>query len=381
MQAPGLFGSTVLEVAVGLICLYFLLSIVCSSAMEVVASVLQLRAKQLEKTLANLINDPELLSQVLNHPLVRSLGQRNSRLRGQARDAATLEGRPSYIPARLFSQVLLYVLANPAGAGDGEVTMNRVCATARALASAAATEAAYEAKRLTGTALLTLIQGAHGDLGVAVGALQDKAPARALDAVGEVAGRIQEPRIRAAALGLVADGRQGLDEATHDLGQLRARLESWFDEAMDRASGAYKRDTLRWMAAIAIAVTVLTGADSVRFVSRLYADPLVRTQLAAQASHQAGAPLLVQGGSAPLPTLGTAVEQLEPLETLFGYADYPSQGSGAAVPLWVLSRLGGELVTVFAILLGAPFWFDLLQKLVNLRAAGPAPAPEDSKGA
>jgi hypothetical protein len=60
---------------------------------------------------------------------------------------------------------------------------------------------------------------------------------------------------------------------------------------------------------------------------------------------------------------------------LFGYADYPGQGSGAAGARWVLSRLGGELVTVFAILLGAPFWFDLLQKLVNLRAAGPAPAP------
>jgi hypothetical protein len=375
MQAPGLFGSTVLEVAVGLICLYFLLSVVCSSAMEVVASLLQLRARQLEKTLANLINDPDLLSQVLNHPLLRSLGQRDSGVRGQEREAPTLEGRPSYIPARLFSQVLLYVLANRAGGGDGEVTMDRVCVAVRALAGAAASETAYEAKRLTGTALLTLIQGSHGDLGVAVGALQDDVPARALDAVGEVAGRIQEPRIRAAALGLVADGRQELDEATHELGQLRGRVESWFDEAMDRASGAYKRSTMKWVAALAVAVTVLTGADSVRFVSRLYVDPLVRTQLAIQASRQASAPLLAQDGSVPPPTLGTAVEQLEPLETLFGYADYPGQGSGAAGARWVLSRLGGELVTVFAILLGAPFWFDLLQKLVNLRAAGPAPAP------
>jgi hypothetical protein len=31
------------------------------------------------------------------------------------------------------------------------------------------------------------------------------------------------------------------------------------------------------------------------------------------------------------------------------------------------------LLTVFAVSLGAPFWFDLLNKLVNLRSAGKPP--------
>ena len=33
----------------------------------------------------------------------------------------------------------------------------------------------------------------------------------------------------------------------------------------------------------------------------------------------------------------------------------------------------GWIITAFAISLGAQFWFDLLTKFVNLRAAGPKP--------
>jgi hypothetical protein len=39
----------------------------------------------------------------------------------------------------------------------------------------------------------------------------------------------------------------------------------------------------------------------------------------------------------------------------------------------IFSKLIGVLLTMFALSLGAPFWFDLLNKIVNLRAAGRAP--------
>ena len=43
-------------------------------------------------------------------------------------------------------------------------------------------------------------------------------------------------------------------------------------------------------------------------------------------------------------------------------------------------KLAGLLVTAGALSLGAPFWFDLLNKLVNLRAAGKKPkTPEEEK--
>jgi hypothetical protein len=51
------------------------------------------------------------------------------------------------------------------------------------------------------------------------------------------------------------------------------------------------------------------------------------------------------------------------------YAQARKQDSGA----WVLKAIGW-LITGLAVALGAPFWFDLLNKLVNLRGSGPRPA-------
>ena len=39
----------------------------------------------------------------------------------------------------------------------------------------------------------------------------------------------------------------------------------------------------------------------------------------------------------------------------------------------VINKLRGLLVTVCAVSLGAPFWFDLLSKFVNIRRAGIKP--------
>jgi hypothetical protein len=39
----------------------------------------------------------------------------------------------------------------------------------------------------------------------------------------------------------------------------------------------------------------------------------------------------------------------------------------------IVSKLVGFLLTAFALSLGAPFWFDTLNKLINIRTAGRAP--------
>jgi hypothetical protein len=57
-----------------------------------------------------------------------------------------------------------------------------------------------------------------------------------------------------------------------------------------------------------------------------------------------------------------------------GWGELPEGGGG-----WLLKILGC-LWTGLALSLGAPFWFDLLQKFVNLRAAGTKP-PSNAPGA
>src|SRR5262249_30984155 len=45
---------------------------------------------------------------------------------------------------------------------------------------------------------------------------------------------------------------------------------------------------------------------------------------------------------------------------------------------WVLKGLG-LIITAFAGALGAPFWFDMLGKVMNVRAAGTSPDEKPSK--
>ena len=57
---PGLFGSTILEVVIGLAFVYLLLSLICSTINELLAGFMKLRARDLEQGIRNMLCDPEL---------------------------------------------------------------------------------------------------------------------------------------------------------------------------------------------------------------------------------------------------------------------------------------------------------------------------------
>ena len=83
-------------------------------------------------------------------------------------------------------------------------------------------------------------------------------------------------------------------------------------------------------------------------------DPLATTQAKLQA-------LKAQSAS--------SLAAIDQLKLPFGWP----QGFELCALLSV-SKLLGCLMTALAVALGAPFWFDTLQKFLNLRAAGPKPA-------
>ncbi|HEY1872124.1 MAG TPA: hypothetical protein VGG71_13775, partial [Chitinophagaceae bacterium] len=45
-----------------------------------------------------------------------------------------------------------------------------------------------------------------------------------------------------------------------------------------------------------------------------------------------------------------------------------------------LTMFFGWIATILAICLGAPFWFDILNKIANLRSSGPKPATTTDSG-
>ena len=68
-----MFGSQILEVAMGMIFVYLLLSLMCSALSELIEGVLKRRAKYLEEGIRNLLNDPGTATKLYQHPLIKAL--------------------------------------------------------------------------------------------------------------------------------------------------------------------------------------------------------------------------------------------------------------------------------------------------------------------
>src|SRR5688572_28089025 len=102
-----------LDVALGMIYIYLLLSLVVTACGELVAALFRTRARMLEKGIERLLRDPKLVEEVYRHPLIESLGQ--DPLFGRWGTGR----RPSYIPAKTFALTLLDIVQPATSAGRG----------------------------------------------------------------------------------------------------------------------------------------------------------------------------------------------------------------------------------------------------------------------
>src|SRR5579859_6530530 len=99
-----MFGSTVLELAIGLIFAFLLISLITSTATEAWASVRGWRANTLLQGVKDLLNDKDftgLALKLYNHALV------NPQSDGNAKTEADLTAKPSYIDAQHFATALI----------------------------------------------------------------------------------------------------------------------------------------------------------------------------------------------------------------------------------------------------------------------------------
>ncbi len=164
-----------------------------------------------------------------------------------------------------------------------------------------------------------------------------------------------------------------IDDAEGDLKKARENVERWYDDAMDRVSGWYKKKTQLFILVWALAVTLSVNADTVLIANTLAHDATLRTSLVAMAEITAKEPLpqdakgtteRVQQMSSEIKKLGLPIGwSLEPKDP----KSLPSDVGG-----WALKIIGLSL-TAIAVSLGAPFWFDVLNKLINIRSAGKKP--------
>jgi hypothetical protein len=142
-------------------------------------------------------------------------------------------------------------------------------------------------------------------------------------------------------------------------------IDGWFDTQMDRVSGYYKRWSWLWQAVIALLIVVIANADTISITGGL-----LRNATLAQAAAQAAQ------GLGPNTDPGTLITNYtQAMGQLFGW---PSPFGWSDI---TLAKIAGLLLTWFAVLLGAPFWFDILKRIVPVRLSGTKPAPSDAAAA
>jgi hypothetical protein len=298
-----MLNGTVLDVAVGLIFVFLMLSVACSLLNERIQSVLEKRARMLEAAIRKLLGDDSkgTFLGVKEHALVQAISHSAS------------GGMPSYLPSSTFVQALFDTLV-PA---DGEHPLTF--------------------KRLRDAIL-----------------------------------RLPEGPSRSALLTLTGSAEGDLDAA-------RAHVEHWFDNAMDRLSGAYKRHINLWLFALGFVLAVVTNADSILLVQRLEHESALREAVTEQVKRvdTSDKKLLAEIDQAQLEKLDLLFWDTDCLATADDAASHPRAARLPEVSLswirWLVLKIAGCLMTALAVSLGAPFWFDLLGRLVNLRAAGAKP--------
>ena len=151
-------------------------------------------------------------------------------------------------------------------------------------------------------------------------------------------------------------------EAGDDLVAVKAGLEGWFDDTMDRMQGAYKRWSQWFLLLFGLTFALALNVSTVRIVGSLWNDATLRTAVADSAATLTAEPCpTATPNCKPEDKLDNAIKGLDSLKLPVGWSKGWSKQTGAA---WTLL---GILPTGLAAVMGAPFWFDLLTRLVGSR--------------
>ncbi len=326
-----MLGSNTLDVAVGLVFLFLLLSLICSSIKEAIETVLKNRARFLYQGIVELLGDAgrtDMVDAFYSHPIINALfrGKYDPRRQGNL---------PSYIPAEAFSIAVLDLIgpASQLPPPAGQVAESPAVASARAI--------------------------------------------RELRAAVE---KVGNKSIKGAILPLI-------DAAGDDIGRVRSNLENWYNGAMDRVSGWYKRRTQLIIAGVGFGVAAVMNVDAIGIARYLSTDQMQRSVIVADATAIATGKqvdihkelterlswIKTQGGI-PVGWVFKSEPGQRPEEFNQDWRRIPPSPQS-----WLL-KIAGILTTTFAVSLGAPFWFDILNKIMVIRSTvKPAEKSRDEK--
>jgi hypothetical protein len=168
-----------------------------------------------------------------------------------------------------------------------------------------------------------------------------------------------------------------VDEAAGDVEKVRISVEKWYEDSMERVTGLYKRRVQALTFLVACLIALFANADTISMARALARDATLRGAVANYAEAMADNGVLNPAAndttaSARIKDLTQTIDTLKSIGLPLGW-QRPVFAKADIGFLWLGSKLVGLLMTAFAISLGAPFWFDMLNRVVNIRSAGRAP--------
>ena len=161
--------------------------------------------------------------------------------------------------------------------------------------------------------------------------------------------------------------------------ELRDRIASWYDGTMERASGWYRRRAQLFAVAIGMVIAIALNVDTLRLSSQLWEHASLRSSLESSA-------VVIAGEGLPrYEHLSRVQERLAGYGLPVGWsgesaapAQFYRQRLSLSLPVAWIIVIAGWAITAVAVAQGSGFWFDLLKKVVNMRASGTK--PEDAQG-
>lgn len=291
--------TTIIQVAIGIIFVWVILAVITSQVQDWVASIFTWRASFLEDAVEQMLGNPEVKNKLYNHPLIQGLYTNDGKR------------KPAGIPQDKFALVLFEEVINSGiTVADAKNTFDNLKKSVSALkAKGEDNPMANFAKSLD-----TLLIG-----------IEEKA-----------------------------------DDATHSITEARLRVESWFNDSMERLGGAYRRRMQITGLIVGITVAAALNVDTGAIMATLWRDPILRQAVVTQAS-QVKESDVQPGQPATVEEIAKNAEKLNVLSLPIGWSakNIPTTANG-----WV-AKIVGILLSGMAAAQGAPYWFDIMRKLVT----------------
>ncbi|PJF40615.1 MAG: hypothetical protein CUN54_04650 [Phototrophicales bacterium] len=405
-------GSAIIEVVIGLIFVFSLLSILVTQINTVIVNTLNLRAKNLKKGMEQLLTDPVVRAKVLCHPLIglidHKVGPNDIITPDMAEEIAGQNPtNVSWIEPEKFVSVLKDVLTLTT---REELFLDLYRAVD---ALPVGTEKSQIRELIRG-----LQNNGTGlpDLHKAIFRLKNEqhkqALMTALDKVEAAAGDLLVENVE---LAQMMQGIRNIDseilqntlnnilETTKDIKAAEARLETWFNTTMDQLSTSFTKRLQYYSLFVGLVLSLTLNVDTLNLATALWNDPALREAVSTAAAAATANPELQEdatGQAAPPTTQQEAVDEARgSLDTLLGLrlpigweiTSISDEDIAAAEasnvltdprdngrnllnfwpgnnPGWLgfwLQKIAGWVITMIAIAQGAPFWFNLLNRITG----------------